>query len=196
MSVRVNPGNVLVVKLDPQEDTVLRMMLDMMCRVCNDRAFGPALRPPSPGDDPLTLLERSWDADQDYGAVPADPAARRLFPDACPTDQAVSADFRRLTLDDQRLGKLVDAAVVREGLDHADMRGQVHIGPPQHQAWMSTLASIRLVLAARLGIVSDEDEDRFDCLDDEDPAYWLYNVYLWLAWVQESLVDCLMRGKG
>ncbi|MCL1840369.1 MAG: DUF2017 domain-containing protein, partial [Propionibacteriaceae bacterium] len=63
----------------------------------------------------------------------------------------------------------------------------------EQTSWLTTITAIRIVLAARLGIDRDEDEDRLDDLDDTDPTYWMYNVYLWLAWLQESVVECLMR---
>jgi hypothetical protein len=193
MNVRHGAGDVVVMRLDRNEVVVLRTMVEALIEVCNDPSFGPALAAPGPGgaaDDLLTMLEASWSAPA--GQAPsADPAARRLFPDACPTDVAVSADFRRLTLGDQRLAKIAAADTVRLGLDGVDARGRVRVPPQDQAAWLSTLTAMRLVLAARLGIVADGDEDRFDELGAADPNYWMYNVYLWLAWLQEAIVECL-----
>lgn|GEM_PF-439723 len=196
MSVHISSSGVLVVGLSPDEVVVLRTMIDMVCRVCNDPAFGEPVHAPSDDASPedlLAQLERAWTDVPDSEATPRDAAARRLFPDACPTDQAVSHDFRRLTLADQRLAKIMAADVVRAGLDRADARGRIRVERTEQTSWLTTITAIRIVLAARLGIDRDEDEDRLDDLDDTDPTYWMYNVYLWLAWLQESVVECLMR---
>jgi hypothetical protein len=193
----MSAGNVVVLRLDRHEAVVLHTMIEALVDVCNDPALGEALEAPGPDGadvDVLDELARGWVPAGAAQAQPTDPAARRLFPDACPTDRAVSADFRRLTLTDQRLAKIAAADTVRQAVRHIDSRGHVRVPPEANAAWLSTLTAIRLVLAARLGIVDDGDEDLFDVLDAADPNYWMYNVYLWLAWLQEAIVECLMGG--
>jgi len=194
MSVSVDASGVLTARLNRDEVAVLRAMVDLLCRVCNDPAFGPPLASPGPDESPddlLARLSREWTDASAAQARPEDPATRRLFPDACPSDADVSADFRRLTLSDQRLAKLAAAEVVRAGLDRVDGRGRVRVLPGQRTAWLTTLAAIRLVLAARLGIDADDDDDRLAALAQTDPRHWMYNIYMWTAWLQESVVECL-----
>ena len=53
------------------------------------------------------------------------------------------------------------------------------------EAWVRSLTDIRLTIAARLGIETDDD------LGSEDPA--MLDLYDWLGFVQGSLVDCMDR---
>lgn len=65
----------------------------------------------------------------------------------------------------------------------------VTLDEAQATAWLRCLTDIRLVLAARLGIVQDGDEG--DLHDEESQIR--RTVFDWLAVVQESLVLSLSR---
>jgi hypothetical protein len=54
------------------------------------------------------------------------------------------------------------------------------------QAWLRCLTDIRLSIAAGLGIDGDDDESSLAGSDR-----YLFDVYRWLAFVQESLLDAL-----
>jgi len=188
------------VRFERSERDVLDSLLDLLRQACNDDWLGaPIAGPATPG---------AWSAEErlavfldQFGtppptrveapSEPGDPAVRRLFPDACPTDPAVSADFRRLTLADQRMAKLEAADAVRSGLAGASPRGEVRIAPASLDDWLVTMTSLRLILATRLGIAEEADEDAYDDLAGDDPRAWTYSVYVWLAWLEEAVLDCL-----
>lgn len=129
-----------------------------------------------------------------------DPAIRRLLPDA--TDDAeVSAEFRRLTQNDLALGK-IQALRRWAKLLTADQRnidhGLIIIPRAQARSVAAALTDIRLVLAQRLGLESDDDVERLhDALFDGGLAndlrnYWA-SVFVTVGYAQQSLVDELLR---
>lgn len=120
----------------------------------------------------------------------SDPALIRLMPDAYPGDPAASAEFRRFTADGIAERKALNARIVVECLARSDAsRVDVTLDEAQATAWLRCLTDIRLVLAARLGIVQDGDEG--DLHDEESQIR--RTVFDWLAVVQESLVLSLSR---
>ena len=58
------------------------------------------------------------------------------------------------------------------------------------QAWLRSLTDIRLSLAVRLGIETDEDAMLISRSDDEATAA-MSEIFDWLGYVQESLVAAL-----
>jgi hypothetical protein len=114
----------------------------------------------------------------------SDPAVARLLPSAYPDDEHASQEFRYLTESSLVERKIANARVLILTLDGG---GEVELGPEAQQAWLRTLADIRLVIASRLGIEHDGDDGRADT-DDE---IMMHDVYSWLGIVQESLLDAL-----
>lgn len=108
----------------------------------------------------------------------ADPALGRLAPDAYPDDSEASAEFRRLTRSDLFDRRRADASAMRASLDGA-ADGVAVLGASDFQAWMKTLAALRLVIADRLGIADEED------LRGDDPRF---DVYEWLGYRLDTLV--------
>jgi len=129
-----------------------------------------------------------------------DPAIKRLLPDAT-EDAEVSAEFRRLTQNDLALGK-INALHRWAKLLTADQRnidhGLVIIPRDQARAVAAALTDIRLVLAQRLGLTSDDDVERlhealFDGgLADDLRNYWA-SVFVTVGYAQQSLVDEMLR---
>ena len=123
-----------------------------------------------------------------------DPAFRRLLPDAYPDDPAASAEFRRFTAGGLAERKADNARLVVEslaGVREGRRNGQVDVSLDEAgaSAWLRAITDVRLVLAARLGIVQDGDEG----VVDDDEAAFRRAVYDWLAYVQETLVMALSR---
>ncbi|MEJ7755917.1 MAG: DUF2017 family protein [Nocardioidaceae bacterium] len=58
------------------------------------------------------------------------------------------------------------------------------------QAWLRSLTDIRLSVAVRLGIESDEDLVAVADSDDETVVV-MSDIYDWLGYVQETLVQSL-----
>jgi hypothetical protein len=124
----------------------------------------------------LTLL--------DAPSPTADPAVARLVPAAYREDASAAAEFRRLTEGDLLATRRRDAEAVRSTLEHAetaasDLRAVV-LDDQAAQAWLRTLTALRLVLADRLGIVTDAD------IHPEDPRF---AVYEWVGYRLELLLQ-------
>ncbi|BDO41735.1 DUF2017 family protein [Cellulomonas sp. NTE-D12] len=126
---------------------------------------------------------------------PDDPAVHRLLPDASQDDPAVAAEFRRLTEDDLRTAKLARLRWLWTALQDD---GPV-VPAPQAPAVAATLTDLRLVLAERLGIRTDEDADRLLRAAGrrrrhgaDDVRAYLVTVYDALTWLQESLVQAML----
>jgi len=160
-------------------------------------------------------------------APPTDPAVRRLLPDASRDDPEVAAEFRRLTEDDLRAGKIARLtrlwSAVSTPVDGWRVDAFV-LSPDDAQDVAAALTDLRLVLAERLDIRTDSQAERlYDQLltspttdvssddpfpsaepasDEEtvdadalDPATrrYLVAVYGALSWLQESLVEVLLK---
>ena len=124
----------------------------------------------------------------DRGSHDSDPALLRLLPDAYPDDAEASAEFRRFTADDLASRKASNARRIVADLATAagaSSATTVKVDAQAAQAWLRSLTDIRLTIATRLGIETDDD------LGSGDPA--LRDLYDWLGFVQGSLVDCLDR---
>ena len=127
--------------------------------------------------------------DAESAAVPADPAVRRLVPDAYTDDPEAARQFRELTsseLLDRRdqdaqsvLADLPDGAVPTDP-DAAVRTASIRLPPDRLEAWLRTLAALRLVLASRLGIRSEADHD------DDDPRF---GIYEWLGYRLDGLIQ-------
>jgi len=125
----------------------------------------------------------------------ADPAVRRLLPDAYPGDAESAAEFRRFTADGLVDRKELNARAVLASLgdepaDDADdlqidgdLPVTIALDDAAVQSWLRTLTDLRLTLAERLEITADGVQH----LDAEE-APFLASVYDWLGMVQESLV--------
>jgi hypothetical protein len=114
-----------------------------------------------------------------------DPAIARLLPDAYGEDAVASGDFRRLTEQSLATRKVANARTVIDSLARAG--DSLELSEQEAQSWLRTLSDIRLTIAARLGIETDGDEGA----TDSDSALALHDLYDWLAYVTESLLDAL-----
>jgi len=142
---------------------------------------------------------------------PSDPAVRRLLPDASRDDQQIAEEFRRLTEDDLRAGKIARLTSLWDALTTPTEGWRADafvIAPQDAKDVAAAITDLRLVLAERLGIRTDEQAERlYDALLDSpqseveevdeilDPAArrYLVAVYGALSWLQESLVDLLLH---
>ncbi|ACZ22413.1 hypothetical protein Sked_25080 [Sanguibacter keddieii DSM 10542] len=112
----------------------------------------------------LRQLLAGIDADADVVAAPADPAVRRLLPDAS-DDPEVAHEFRRLTDEDLRQRKvdrlLLFAELLLEASPSSDEDEQLPMvvarddGPEVAGA----LGDVRQVIGSRLGLRTDADTD-------------------------------------
>jgi hypothetical protein len=129
---------------------------------------------------------------------PEDPVLQRLLPDAYRDDPEDSAEFRRFTESALTSAKVANAETVLAtlaagGLDLADESEapvEVELGPDEVQAWLRSLTDIRLSLAVRLGIETDEDTMLLENSPDQ-ALVAMAELYGWLGYVQETLVQAL-----
>lgn len=152
--------------------------------------------------DVVQLLEPEQREDEDPLAAmvgldseavkPEDSAVARLLPDAVRDDDAEALEFRRLTersLREDKVAALRGAALLLE-------KTQVLLNPEQAQLLARALNDVRLVLAERLEIRTDEDAARLhdiaDLEDAEDLQSYLALVYNFATWLQEGLVQALL----
>jgi hypothetical protein len=130
---------------------------------------------------------------------PDDPVLARLFPNAYPADAEAAGEFRRFTEGGLRDGKVraamavVDAleeAGLPEDLDEESLYVDVELPTDQALAWVKSFTDIRLALATRLG-VEEGDEDYWHTLPDDDPRTHVHEIYEWVGYLQETLVESL-----
>jgi hypothetical protein len=152
---------------------------------------------PKSGEDPLEeLLDFSGPTTE-----PDDPVLARLFPTAYPDDPEAAGEFRRFTEGSLRDHKAQAAVGVIETLEEAGLPAEldqdglvvdVELDPGSALTWLKSFTDIRLALATRLG-VEEGDEDYWLALPDDDPRAHVYDIYQWVGYLQETLVDALSR---
>ncbi len=65
---------------------------------------------------------------------------------------------------------------------------EFELDPDEVRAWLRCLTDLRLTLSERLG-VADQDDDFWDNLTSDDERLPIYEIYGWLAYLLESLLD-------
>lgn len=120
---------------------------------------------------------------------PDDPALARLFPAAYRDDDEASADFRRFTERSLRESKVAHARTVKDTLEKSGEK--VVLAAHEAKSWMLALNDLRLALGTRLNI--QEDDTRFDEVEDDDDQASAFHIYDWLTYLQETLVRSLSR---
>ena len=132
---------------------------------------------------------------------PDDPVLLRLFPTAYPQDEEAAADFRRYTEGELRDRKAAAAGAIIDSLEEAGLPPQldeeglvidVELDEPTAEVWLRSFTDVRLALATRLG-VEEGDEDYWEALPDEDPRSQAHDIYDWVGYLQDTLVDALTR---
>ncbi|OZB81123.1 DUF2017 family protein [Microbacterium sp. 13-71-7] len=116
--------------------------------------------------------------------IGADAALNRLTPAVYPEDPDASAEFADATSADLLDRRAADARVVQAGLgslgEEPEPREELVLAPSEVDAWLRTLAALRLVIASRLGIEDDPAPD------PDDPRL---GVYEWLGYRLDLLVE-------
>ena len=130
---------------------------------------------------------------------PEDPVLARLFPTAYPADEEAASEFRRFTEGGLRDGKAAAAITIIDGLEEAGLPPEltedglmidVELDEPTAETWMRSFTDLRLALATRLEI-EEGDEDFWHSLPDEDPRAQAHDIYEWVGYLQETLVQAL-----
>ena len=181
-------GGVVAV-FEPDEAHVLANLAGQVVELLRDRNGASESDP-----DPLALQLGMGGP----SLPPEDPVLRRLLPDAYGDDEEESAEFRRFTERSLTSVKVENAerliaSLEAGGLDdegEMDTVVEVELDPADVQAWLRSLTDIRLSIAVRLGI--DSEDDQLALSESDDPAVsTMVDVYDWLGYVQETLVGAL-----
>lgn len=134
--------------------------------------------------------------------APEDPVLQRLLPDAYRDDADDASEFRRYTERSLTNHKVENCTAVIDslidgGLDLGQLpdvdsgeRIDVELDEGGTQAWLRALTDIRLSIAVRLGIETDEDSALI-ALSDDEATLAMHDIYDWLGYVQETLIAAL-----
>jgi hypothetical protein len=188
----------VVVTLSTFEGDLLRSLASQLVELLSDERGGT-----SGAQDPLEqLLDVSGPTNP-----PDDPVLARLFPTAYPQDEEAAGEFRRFTEGTLRDGKVQSALGVIDGLEQAGLPEQpeprplgepvlleVELDHAAAMAWLKSLTDMRLALATRLG-VEDGDDDYWFSLPEDDPRAQVHEIYQWLGFLQETLVEAVSRSR-
>ena len=184
-------GGGAVATLTGFEADLLRSLASQLVELLRNEVAAPA-----ESDDPLEkLLDFSGPTTE-----PDDPVLARLFPTAYPDDEEAAGEFRRFTEGALRDSKARSAVLIIDMLEEAGLPKEltedglvidVELDPEQAAAWMRSLTDVRLALATRLG-VEEGDDDYWLALPDDDPRTHVHDIYEWVGYLQETLVQSLM----
>lgn len=190
----VRKRGVYVAQLDRTERTILS-------RVVADTALllGTRLDVELPAGAQDRLAAMDWSVDG--VAEPSDPALARLLPNAS-EDDGVASEFRRLTEGDLRAAKVDRLRMVWGALLAPGEKLEVQ--PERAMDWAAALTDVRLVLAERLGVVTDEDAEAIyeaatrrrrpgSATEEDEVRSALASLYMALTWLQESLMTAMLR---
>lgn len=170
--------------MDAREATVLRSLVGSVVSLLGDRAAG------APTDElaAMTGLRTG------HSTPPEDATLARMLPDFHRNDpSADEADTANLN---SALRGLHEPEIIDEKLHASNIildtlpasGGKIVLTPEQADAWLMGLNDVRLALGTTLGI----DADTPEVLDEGDPRAAHLDVYHWLTWMQDSLVQVLV----
>jgi hypothetical protein len=181
-------GGRVKVRLGDEDRSVVAGLLEAV----SDMLEPAPVKPPQDEGDLFARLEAELAAPR-----PEDPAVARLLPDAHHDDPELAESFRRLTEDDLRERKRGALAVAAGALRR---RAPVVLTDGEAQALLKGLTDVRLVLAERLGIRSDEDAEFLHAAvaagagDGDDPWAQTAGLYDVVTFLQEDLVHAILPG--
>ena len=174
------------------EADLLRSLASQMVELLrNERA-----EPAAPTADAFEALMSEFSG---ATAPPEDPVLARLFPTAYVDDDEAASDFRRFTEGGLRDGKAAAAGLIIDTLEDAGLPPEltedglvidVELTRSEAETWMRAFTDVRLALATRLGVEAG-DEDYWHSLPDEDPRAQAHDIYEWVGYLQETLVEAL-----
>src|SRR3954447_150562 len=133
--------------------------------------------------------------------APDDPVLARLFPTADPQDDEAAAEFRRFTEGTPRDGKAAAALAILDAVEEAGpppeltedgLMIDVELDEQTAETWMRSFTDLRLAPATRLG-VEEGDEGYWHSLPDDDPRAQAHDIYEWVGYLQETLVEALSQ---
>ncbi|TQF67224.1 DUF2017 domain-containing protein [Rhodococcus spelaei] len=173
-------------EMDAREASVLRSLVTSVLSLLEERSES------APQDDlaELTGLRTG------NSTAPTDAALARLLPDFFKPEDAIADGDARDSNANGALRSLHEPDIIDAKLQAGSVilqtvpaeGGKVVLTPEQADAWLSGLNDVRLALGTTIGI----DADTPDELDPDDPRAPHLDVYHWLTWMQDSLVQVLL----
>ncbi|MDN5756873.1 MAG: DUF2017 family protein [Arthrobacter sp.] len=177
-------------RLDSTERELLRGLFEDVATLLAPEDDGAA-----PGEEPDPLWAMVGMDPRTHAAefaAPTDPAELRLLPDAVQGDQDASLEYRRLTettLRERKIGALKAAALAMES-------SALAFDAAAANQFAQALNDVRLVLAERLDLRTEDDAERISSVIDaatvDDVDEYLALVYNFVTWLQETLMQALL----
>jgi len=173
-------------EMDAHEAAVLRSLVTSVSGLLEERAAS------APTDELAALTGlRTGNSE-----TPSDEVLARLLPDFQRGDPDKSDDDTERGNVNSALRSLHEPDIIDDKLAAGSVilqtvpveGGKVVLTPEQADAWLAGLNDVRLALGTNLGI----DADSPDEVDPDDPRAPHYDVYHWLTWMQDSLVQALI----
>ncbi|TJZ78044.1 DUF2017 domain-containing protein [Rhodococcus oryzae] len=173
-------------EMDAREASVLRSLVSSVLSLLEDRAAA------VPQDDlaELTGLRTG------NSVAPTDATLARLLPNFYRAEadregteaQGANMNAALRSLHEPEIidAKLAAGSVILQTVPPEG--GKVSLTPEQADAWLAGLNDVRLALGTTIGI----DADTPDELEPDDPRAPHLDVYHWLTWMQDSLVQVLV----
>ena len=177
------------------EADLLRSLASQMVELLRNERAEPAAAPADTFDAMMAEFSGAT-------TIPEDPVLARLFPTAYPDDEESAADFRRFTEGGLRDGKASAAGAIIDALEDAGLPPEltqdglvidVELTHAEAETWMRAFTDIRLALATRLGVEAG-DEHYWHSLPDDDPRAQAHDIYEWVGYLQETVVEALTAG--
>lgn len=115
---------------------------------------------------------------------PEDERLRRLFPSAYHEDPEHDAEYKRLMHDELLASRLSSIETSQRILKSTEPMSEGEV-----MQFMQTLNSLRLVLGTMLDVQESDD-----ILDDDDPLAPQLQLYAYLGWLLEWVIDTVQDG--
>lgn len=182
-------GNQIAVSFEGVERELLTEFFGQVRAILHERAAetGQSGVYAETGDDAESLLAS---LEQQTRALPPpdDPAIARLLPsgrrDSTPMAGESAIEFRRLTEQDLRTGKMRDAERAESVIESGG-----EVGLDEALALLRAINDVRLSLGARLEVDEDTPSPR-KIKTEEDQAL---AIYFWTGGVQEELLEAIFE---
>lgn len=197
-------SSVAIAELDNEERAVIARVVADVGLLLGGEPFGMDVDVADADEDPLFRHLRGLETAL---TDPDDPAVLRVLPNAAPDDREVAEEFRRFTEPELRSLKVDRLRTIWRALNEDGPEWVIPAADAMATA--AALTDIRLVLASRLGLETDEDATSLHAEIDnahdagtgryaadivENPErVWLGMLYEALTWLQESLMSYVMR---
>ena len=193
-----------IAELDPEERAVIARVVADVGLLLGGEPFGMEIDVADVDDDPLF---RHFLGFESALTDPDDPAVLRILPNAAPDDRDVADEFRRFTEPELRSLKVDRLRTIWKALNEDGPEWIIPAADAMSTA--AALTDVRLVLASRLGLETDDDAaalhaeidrahdtvtGRYLADNVQNPErVWLGMLYQALTWLQESLMSYVMK---